>query len=42
MARQGFIMKEVKDSMLEAYIVSLEKERARGIRDLVAIENSLK
>ena len=40
--RQGFMMKEVKDSMLKSNEVRLDEEKARANRDLAAIESSLK
>jgi len=40
--RQGFMMKEVKDSMLKSNELRLDKEKARANRELVAIESSLK
>ncbi len=42
MTRQGFMMKEVKDSMLKSNELRLDKEKARANRELVAIESSLK
>ena len=42
MTRQGFMMKEVKDSILKSNELRLNKEKARANRELVAIESSLK
>ena len=42
MTRQGFIVKEVKDSILKGNKELLNKEKDRADRELIAIESSIK
>ena len=42
MTRQGFMIKEMKDSMLEGHELWLDKEKAQANCKLAATESSLK